>query len=162
MKLDEFYQEIELETKKVKIGDLEFQVRQYLPLREKFQLMISIIEGAYTDSGYKSLLSYLAYNINMLDYYSDIDFNTDISFFDALDYLDETGITEAILKAIPESEKDFIKRVLQEDFKERAKKEDSLISKFSQGLEIFSKEINNLDEDTLAKAKEILATVSEK
>lgn len=162
MKLDEFYKDLEPEFKQVKVGDLEFNVRQYLPLKQKFQLVMNIIEGSYSDGGYKGMLSYLSYNINMLDFYSDIDFNTEQSYFDAMDFLDEEGITEKILNAIPETEKDFIQRVLHEDLEERKKKEDSLIGSLTDLFKNFANEIESLDEDVLNKAKEILsATQSE-
>lgn len=157
MKLDEFYKELEPEFKQVKVGDLEFSVRQYLPLKQKFQLITNIIGGSYSEDEYKGLLSYLSYNINMLDFYSDIDFDTEESYFDAMDFLDEEGITEKILNAIPETEKDFVQRVLLEDLEERKKKEDSLIGNLGKLFKNLSQEISSLDDETLNRAKEILS-----
>lgn len=157
MKLDEFYKELEPEFKQVKVGDLEFSVRQYLPLRQKFQLVMNIVNGSYSDDEYKGLLSYLSYNINMIDFYSDIDFNTEQSYFDVMDFLDEENITEKILSAIPETEKDFIQRVLLEDSEERKKKEDSLIGNLGNLFKNLSEEINSLDDSVLDRAKEILS-----
>lgn len=158
VKFDEIYTELEQDVKEVQVGDLKFNVKQYLPLREKFHLIMTIINGSFSDSGYKGLLSYIAYNVNMIDFYCDIDLDSEESLFEILDYLDERGITEVILNSIPETEKDFIERVLLEDLEERKKKEDSLIGNIMPSLKTLIKEINGLDSDVIEKMQSIMSS----
>jgi len=158
MKIDEMYEEVIIKEKEVKVGETTIKVKQYLPLKEKFTLILNIIEGSYSKEGYKGLLSYLSYNINMIDFYTNLDFETDLSYFDLMDYLEENNIVGKVLNAIPETEKDFIQKVLLEDLEERKKKEDSLIGNLGKLFGDLAEEINSLDDEVLDRARKILSS----
>lgn len=162
MNINDIYNEVEGEVKKVKFKDgVEVEVLKYLPLAQKYELVKSIVNTTYGEK-YEPVLSYVSYRLYMIDYYSDIDFtDMDVSSFEMVDFLDESGLGDLIIEAIPTMEKDFIEKILEEEFEEKVKKEDSLINSIVKGLKTFQEEIGSLDDDTISRMKEVLNSVEE-
>lgn len=103
------------EIKQIQIGEQVVEVKQYLPVNDKLELITAVLNYADDEKGF--------YNEGKLNVYAwllMVDYYTNISFTEkqreevnkTYDALDSSGVLDQIIDAIPESELDFITRVL--------------------------------------------------
>ena len=137
------------------IKDLGIEVRKYLPINDKLNLVYKIIEMSNENSGDLFKINYVYkqffYEIEMVRAYSNIDFSTIDKLADSdkieeqekygdkliefYDLLKEHGIIDYTLDLINTDEKVFIKQCINEQIKENHVVNNSLGSILSKALD---------------------------
>jgi hypothetical protein len=100
----------ELKAKIVTIGEIDIEVKQYLPLKEKIEIA-SVVTGMSTgDMGINPIQRDVLTKFYILDYYTNINF-TDKQKEDiekTFDLLEINDVINRVLEAIPASEIDTV------------------------------------------------------
>lgn len=109
---------INKEDKKIKIGETEISVKQFLPTEEKINLIENILTNAVDEQyGYFNpiKLDFIT-TIEIIQKYTNITF-TDVqigkNLFKTMDTLDAAGMTDLIIGAIPQSEYDSLIKTIE-------------------------------------------------
>lgn len=98
------------EIKTVKIGDIEIEVKQYLPVNDKLALISNVINASH-DTNYPNPIKVeVNGSLEMIYAYTNITFTEKQKEDPAklYDILDSSGLIDAIISAIPEEEYDFL------------------------------------------------------
>lgn len=102
-------------TKQIQIGEQVVEVKQYLPVNDKLELISAVLNYADDEKGF-----YNEGKLNVYTWLLMVDYYTNISFTDkqreevnkTYDALESSGVLGQILEAIPVEEYNFITRVL--------------------------------------------------
>ena len=99
----------------VKFNDQDIEVKHYLPVNEKLDLISAVINESADDLKFYNVGKLEIFKvIEMVKHYTNINF-TEKQLEDAAklyDLLDSTGLVSELLAVIPDAEKDFIEDVL--------------------------------------------------
>ena len=99
----------------VKFNDQDIEVKHYLPVNEKLDLISAVINESADDLKFYNVGKLEIFKvIEMIKHYTNINF-TEKQLEDAAklyDLLDSTGLVSELLAVIPDAEKDFIEDVL--------------------------------------------------
>ena len=99
----------------VKFNDQDIEVKHYLPVNEKLDLISAVINESADDLKFYNVGKLEIFKvIEMVKHYTNINF-TEKQLEDAAklyDLLDSTGLVSELLAVIPNAEKDFIEDVL--------------------------------------------------
>ena len=99
------------EVKLVKIGNFDIEVKQYLPVNEKLDLVARVLNGAHDENNFPNPIK-----IEVIGTLEIIMAYTNISFTEKqkedvaklYDLLDSNGVINTIIAAIPEEEYNFV------------------------------------------------------
>lgn len=151
------------ENKTVKFGDTEIKVLQYLPISEKYDLMMITLQKAKEDKLYNSLLLDMYFHLNLVYLYSDIIFTEeDREDEQALyDTLVESGLLDIIINAIPNNEYETIFNYMNEYIKDDIHLSSSaggvvssIINDLPAQAQAMAEIINSFDEDKFQAVKD--------
>lgn len=135
------------EVKIIKINDLDIEVKQYLPINDKVDLITRVVQSSHNPdvNYYNPILLEVISSLEIIMAYSNISFTEkqkeDVSKL--FDLLDSNGIINQIIEAIPEEEYNFILDSIDETI-------DSVYTYQQSALGIMnaiSKDYSNLDLD---------------
>lgn len=160
-------------TKEIKCGeDIVVTVKQYLPIKEKVELMQFVNRFAIDDTtGCSSPLRVeVFFSIGICMWYTDIEIDkTPLSNYEVYDLLDSSGLLDQIMNAIPDEELTFIKDLVEETIVDIVKYNNSAagiiqaMSFNAQGLDtqitdILEKIKNGEGLETLSIIKDVVGT----
>lgn len=99
------------EIKLIKIGNFDIEVKQYLPVNEKLNLVARVLNSAHDENNFPNPIK-----LEVIGVLEIIMAYTNLSFTDKqkedvaklYDLLDSNGIINAVISAIPEEEYNFI------------------------------------------------------
>lgn len=98
-------------TKTVKItDDLIFNVKQYLPIKDKYDIIDIVLQNAQENAVYNPIKMDMYFNTYVVLSYTDIEF-TDEEKLDVetlYDTLSSSGILDEVIKNIPETEYNYL------------------------------------------------------
>lgn len=104
------------ETKEIKIGDNTIEVKQYLPISDKNDLIQITLQKAEENGVYNELLLDTYFNLNIVYLYTNITF-TEKQREDELklyDLLEGNGVIDMVIAALPENEYQALKDMIEE------------------------------------------------
>lgn len=114
-------------VKEVVFKEVSIEVKQYLPIDLKIDLIDRIIDGSYEEIEGAKIFNSVQHEILFIyltaKYYTNLNLSDD-KVFEMYDILESTGLMNAILNAIPEEELNYINEHL-----------DSRISEIEQSIE---------------------------
>lgn len=134
------------DVKIVKIGNFDIEVKQYLPVNEKLNLIARVLNGAHDENNFPNPIK-----IEVISTLEIIMAYTNISFTDKqkediaklYDLLDSNGIVNIIIAAIPEEEYNFLISGIDDTIKAVYTFQNSILGI----LETISKDYSNLSLD---------------
>ena len=134
------------------------EVKQYLPLADKMNILEMVIQTADVGTILNTLVVDAVFEVYLLFKYTDIEF-TDEEKKDILniyDVLENTGLIEEVIKTIPESEYEMLRSNLElmiedyKDYRNSAKGCVDAISIFAPtAAEKFNEEVEKIDTEKL-------------
>lgn len=156
-------------TKTIKVCGQDVQIRQYLPAAEKNSLLEIIIQQADSATILNPFAVDVFFDLYTIFSYSDIDFSMeeDLDLFELYDILEQNGIIDQILEAIPAEEYTLLRNYLidmishYDMYRNSARAILDRLSSFApnpQNAEEFKKLLDSVDVD---KAKEVLGLAEE-
>lgn len=99
------------EVKNIKINDIDIEIKQYLPVNDKLNLIARVISGAHDENNFPNPIKIEVIGaIEIIMAYTNITF-TDKQKEDIAklyDILDSNGIINQVVSAIPEDEYNFL------------------------------------------------------
>ena len=99
------------EVKNIKINDIDIEVKQYLPVNDKLDLIARVISGAHDENNFPNPIKIEVIGaIEIIMAYTNITF-TDKQKEDIAklyDILDSNGVINEVVSAIPEDEYNFL------------------------------------------------------
>lgn len=104
------------ETKEIKIGDSTIEVKQYLPISDKNDLIQIALQKAEENGIYNELLLETYFNLNIIYLYTNITF-TEKQREDELklyDLLESNKVIDLVIAALPENEYQDLKDMMEE------------------------------------------------
>lgn len=115
-------------VKIIKLGDKEIEVKQYLPIEDKMDLVQIALQQAETNFGYNIMLVDVYFYLYIIYFYSNIQFTDEekenpLKLFDVLE---SNGIIAAVAAAIPTNEFEDIKEYIDTQFESDSKFKTSL------------------------------------
>ena len=145
------------EVKTVKFGDVEIEVKQYLSIEDKYDIIMSTVKNAKDENGlYNDIKVDLFFHLFLIYKYAGITFTEkqkedEIKLYDTIM---STGLMDTILSAIPETEYNFlynsINKYMTDDLKYNttaAAVIRSLITDLPKQAEAANKIIENFDKE---------------
>lgn len=94
------------EVKTIIVNGIEIEVKQYLPISDKYDLIMITIQQSYENGIYNSLKQDMFFDLNLVFLYTNLSFTDeqkdDLSKL--YDVLNSNGVIDAIVKAIPQEE----------------------------------------------------------
>ena len=105
------------ETKEVKIGDATIEIKQYLPISDKKDLVQITLQKAEENGVYNEVLLDMYFALNIIYLYTNLTF-TDKQREDEAklyDMLESNNIIDMVLAALPEGEYDQLKNYIYEE-----------------------------------------------
>lgn len=127
----------------IKINDNEIEVKQYLPIEDKIDLVQIALQQAETDFGYNAMLVDVYFYLYIVYFYSNIKFTDEEKEqpLELFDILSSNGVISAVAAAIPSEE--------FEDIKEYIDTQLEMSSKFkSSSLYLFNIVIDKIKDAT--------------
>lgn len=138
----------------VKFNDQDIEVKHYLPVNEKLDLISAVINESADDLKFYNVGKLEIFKvIEMVKHYTNINF-TEKQLEDATklyDLLDSTGLTSELFAVIPDAEKDFIEDVLFDTVDSIYKYQNSIMGI----LDIVTTDYKNLNFDVSELQKNI-------
>lgn len=97
---------VNTQPKQIKFQDHDIEVLQYLPIEDKYDLVMVTLQKSYEDGIYNPVKRDLYFHLYLVYMYSDISFTEKQREDEAklYDTLESNGLIEAIIKEIPENE----------------------------------------------------------
>lgn len=143
------------EVKVIDINNNQIEIKQYLPVNDKLDLIARVINGAHDDNNFSNPVKIEAIGtIEIIMAYTNLSFTEkqkeDIAKL--YDLLEENGITNEIISQIPKTEYEFILKGIDETVESVYAYQHSILGI----LEAVSQEYSNLELDAL-NIKEALA-----
>jgi hypothetical protein len=98
------------EFKVIKINDIDIQIKQYLDIKLKSNIIQGAVRGSVVDFIVDELLMDAYLHILMVEYYTDLTFTEkqQLEILDTYDLFQSNGIFEEIISAIPPEEYNYI------------------------------------------------------
>lgn len=100
----------------IKIGDAEIEVKQYISMEDKIDLVDITLQNAQEGKLYNPLKVDMFFHLNLIYLYTNITF-TDRQKEDVYklyDILESNGVVEAVVAAIPDNEYNFLLEKVEE------------------------------------------------
>lgn len=103
----------------IKIGDVDVQVKQYLSIEEKSNLVTFVTNGAMDDETgiIDPIRTEVYFALGVCDWYTDIDFDyfsNDFNIVEIYDLLETNGVINLILSEIPKQELQFLEEAVKD------------------------------------------------
>ena len=146
------------EVKQIKINDIEVNVKQYLSVEDKVNLVQIALQQAMVNNMYDEALIEAYFYTYMLIYYTDLEF-TDEQKAEPLkiyDLIESNGILEEFLNAVPEDEFHDLFQYLKEQKEINMTYQTSLSFTINQFLNQFFETAKNLNPKDWEKISEIV------
>ena len=153
MKLEELGLELDTRVTKLKINDdIELDVRRYLPVAEKTQMLQYIINAALDDRTgcFSPLRIEIYYSLAICKWYAGIEFDPESDPGQNYDLLESNGIVDWVISRIPEDEAKFITRLVEETTADIARYNSSAAG-IIQNMSVDADGLNNQITDILSK-----------
>lgn len=137
-------------TKIVKINNKDISIKQYLPVQEKLNLISRVLNYLLADSDYNfvnPIKTDVIGTVEIIKAYTNIQIAADALPYEVYDFLEKEGITNAVIKNIPEGEYLFINKGIEDMVKSYYAYTTSVLGV----LEAMSRDYSslNLDADTI-------------
>lgn len=103
--------DLKSDNKKFNYLDQEIEVKQYLPIQDKLQLISSVVNLSSDDNGFINPVKVNTFmELYLVYYYTNIEFNEEEkdNFIQTYDLLSQSGLLKGILFDIPEDELEMI------------------------------------------------------
>lgn len=152
----------EIKSKIIKINDIDVEVTQYLPMKQKHELVAKILQLAINSpySFIDPIQVDMITTLEILNAYTNIDFDKiseEKTAFEIYDIVEKEAIIDTILRTIPNYEYNFIKETIEESLKFFYEYKNSILgilenankdySNINLDLEEIQNKINNSSED---------------
>ena len=127
--------------------ELEINVKQYLPIQEKKELIELMNINSFDNKKYDNLLKDISYDILLTKYYTNINLPQDNSI--AYNALKSCGLIDVIKSAIPECELEFINKNINsriEEEKIKIEKDNQLSTVIKEFLDNLTNMLSNLSD----------------
>lgn len=107
----------------IKINDDEIEVKQYLPIEDKIDLVQIALQQAETDFGYNTMLVDVYFYLYIVYFYSNIQFTDEEKAqpLELFDILSSNDVISAVAAAIPSEEFEDIKEYIDTQFEMNTK-----------------------------------------
>ena len=117
----------------IKINDNEIEVKQYLPIEDKIDLVQIALQQAETDFGYNAMLVDVYFYLYIVYFYSNIHFTDEEKAqpLELFDILSSNGVISAVAAAIPSEEFEDIKEYIDTQFEMNTQFKSSLLYLFN-------------------------------
>lgn len=149
---------IELITAEVKLNcnGLTIGVQQYLPINDKAEFIMYVVNNAVDQSTgcFSPVRLNVFYSLAIVQWYAGVDISNIEDVADAYDKLDKYRIIEDILSAIPKDEREFIDSLVNDTIEDIARYNNS----FAGMISTMTSDATNLDKSI----QEILEKVKNK
>jgi hypothetical protein len=113
---------VNTQPKKITFQDHEIEVLQYLPIEDKYDLVMITLQNCYEEGIYNPIKRDMYFHLYLVYMYSDINFTDkqkeDVSKL--YDTLESNGLLDAVIAEIPESEYNLLFSYLQEMIDEKS------------------------------------------
>lgn len=134
----------------IKINDNEIEVKQYLPIEDKIDLVQIALQQAETDFGYNAMLVDVYFYLYIVYFYSNIQFTDEEKAqpLELFDILSSNGVISAVAAAIPSEEFEDIKEYIDTQFEINTKFKSSslyLLNIFIDKIKEATKYLNEND-----------------
>lgn len=160
VKFNELNLTLNNEIKKVNVNGIEINVKQYLPVEDKVNLVQIALQQAMVNNMYDEALIEAYFYTYMVMYYTDLEF-TDEEKAEPLkiyDLLESNNVFEAIFNEIPEYEYDDVFQYLTQQIDINIRYQTSLSFTITQFLNQISEATKNLNTKDWEKLAEIIQT----
>ena len=146
------------ESKTLLYDGKNIEVKQYLPLVDKMNILEMVIQTADAGTILNTLVLDAVFEVYLLFKYTDIEFTEEEKkdILNIYDTLENTGLIEEVIKTIPESEYKLLRDNLElmigdyKDYRNSAKGCVDAISIFAPtAAEKFNKEVEKIDTEKL-------------
>ena len=135
------------EIKTIKINDIDVEVKQYLPIEEKKNFVMKILQQAldspvhYVDPIQIDIIM----TLETLNFYTNIEFNEENAkdIFELYDIVEQQGIIDKVVGVIPEFEYSFLQESVKESLEAYYKYKNSILGI----LENVNQDYSNLNLD---------------
>lgn len=117
----------------IKVNDNEIEVKQYLPIEDKIDLVQIALQQAETDFGYNAMLVDVYFYLYIVYFYSNIKFTDEEKAqpLELFDILSSNGVISAVAAAIPSEEFEDIKEYIDTQFEMNTQFKSSLLYLFN-------------------------------
>jgi len=132
------------DNKKFYYFDQEIEVKQYLPIQDKLQLISSVVNLSSDDNGFINLVKVNTFmELYLVYYYTNIEFNEEEkdNFIQTYDLLSQSALLKNVLLNIPEDELEIIEEGVYSTISELYAYKNSVMGI----LENISADYSNLD-----------------
>lgn len=123
------YSKIENNIKIIKIAEGKIiKVIKYLPCDQKMGFVMDVLNRCVEDGRILPVAVDIVTYMNFVTYYTDleIDYDNDMSVFEAYDILEQTGLLKRILENIPQDELDVMFEYIGESISNAVKRDNSI------------------------------------
>ncbi len=159
----------EKKTIPVQLNDeISFNVATYLPIEDKYQLVLLAANDAYEEGIYNPIKEDISFYCYLVVYYTDLDIlgdeiiNEQSSGF-IYDILYRSGVLDAVVKAIPKEEYDVVYTYFQDYIKNKtvhnytvASSIRDIFNNLPEQAEQFSEIMKNFDADKFTEIQEFV------
>ena len=146
------------EVKQIKINDIEVNVKQYLPVEDKVNLVQIALQQAMVNNMYDEALIEAYFYTYMLIYYTDLEFTDEqkVEPLKIYNLIESNGILVEFLNVVPEDEFCDLFQYLKEQKEINMTYQTSLSFTISQFLNQFAEMAKNLNPKDWEKISEIV------
>lgn len=135
------------EIKTIKINDIDIEVKQYLPIEEKKNFVMKVLQQALESSVHyiDPIQIDIIMTLETLNFYTNIEFNDNDAedIFKLYDIIERQGIIDKVVGAIPEFEYSFLQESVKESLEAYYKYKNSVLGI----LENVNQDYSNLNLD---------------
>ena len=137
----------------IKINDNEIEIKQYLPIEDKIDLVQIALQQAETDFGYNAMLVDVYFYLYIVYFYSNIHFTDEEKEqpLELFDILSSNGIISAVAAAIPSEEFEDIKDYIDTQFEMNTQFKSSLLYLFNIAIDKIKDATKYLNENDYEK-----------
>lgn len=158
-------------AKEVTVNGMTFNVKQYLPIEDKYSLINAALQNAEDGGVYNPVLLDMFFHSCIVFMYTDIEVDpkgiTEVA--SVFDTLCTSGILDAVIANIPTAEYDYLNRSLKELTETRMKYNTTVsaliqdfINDFPRQATAFAESLKNFDEEKLNSLIHLATTFSGK
>lgn len=147
-------------VEKINLYEKEIEVKQYLPVEDKYDLIMISLQQAKENGFYNELKLEMFFHLNLIFMYTNLSF-TDKQredLFNLYDVLESNGIINAVVQAIPVEEYTFLIETVSKVKEELMKYENSLagvvnnfINQFPINAQAAADIVANFDQEKYAE-----------
>lgn len=137
----------------IKINDNEIEVKQYLPIEDKIDLVQIALQQAETDFGYNAMLVDVYFYLYIVYFYSNIHFTDEEKEqpLELFDILSSNGVISAVAAAIPSEEFEDIKECIDTQLEMNSKFKSSSLYLFNIAIDKIKDATKYLNENDYEK-----------